>query len=156
MKITLSKSQWELIGNKTGWIKTAWGQDLSGSIRNLENSVKFIEQNGPDAISPPNVFNFSRYAEIVKDALVENQKNVPIIANLDAIVNTYNNSYKRSQANKDKAQQDLSVQDMYRNARAAVLYFEANPELAKTEFNIMQGNVTANQPQKQAAPQAAK
>jgi len=29
MKIKLSKSQWELIGNKTGWIKKAkWGKEV--------------------------------------------------------------------------------------------------------------------------------
>jgi len=49
MKITLSKSQWEQIGNKTGWIKTA-GEDweVSEKVITIINEVvqEIIKRGG--------------------------------------------------------------------------------------------------------------
>ena len=42
MKIKLSKSQWELIGKKTGWIKEAIGRKTDSDGRPIEFSSNYI------------------------------------------------------------------------------------------------------------------
>jgi len=59
MKITLSKQQWEFIGNKTGWIKYA----NSKRIIDKNNTGRTMTLSGPDVLDP----NFS-YTATIRDA----------------------------------------------------------------------------------------
>ena len=42
MKIKLSKSQWEVIGKKTGWVKEAIGRKMDSNGRPIELSSNYI------------------------------------------------------------------------------------------------------------------
>ena len=61
MKITLSKQQWEFIGEKTGWIKIA---KTTTTYKDKNNTNRTLTLDGPDTIDP----NFI-YTATIKDEL---------------------------------------------------------------------------------------
>lgn len=90
MKIKISKSQWEGMGEKAGWIKKATGGGIRNNAISLESFAKSYKTHSQNFLSNASVLinNIPQQAKNILDTLVENKiQNPQLVGSLNIIIN---------------------------------------------------------------------
>ena len=93
MKIKLSKSQWEFVGKKTGWIKSS--QSTNSPVLTEDRLVTFFDENTGNILAKETFViegkdeteRFSKLNEIINDYIINNFDNPDAVDYEDELIN---------------------------------------------------------------------